>query len=51
MKQEQVKNMNQSPCRLNYEGFEEYDPTALGESSGKECFFSFVFMVCFSFSP
>ena len=35
--------------RMNYEGegFEEYDPTALGESSGKGCFFSFVFMMIF----
>jgi hypothetical protein len=31
----------------NYEGFEEYDPTSLGESSGKGCFFSFVFMMIF----
>ena len=44
MKQEQVQNMNQSPCRLNYEGFEEYDPTVFGGSSGKGCF---IFMILF----
>ena len=34
-------------CRLNYEGFEEYDPTVFGGSSGKGCFCSFIFMILF----
>lgn len=33
--------------RMNYEGFEEYDPTVMGESSGKGCFCSFIFMILF----
>lgn len=35
--------------RMNYEGFEEYDPTVLGESSGKGCFFTFMLMIGFFF--
>jgi hypothetical protein len=33
--------------RMNYEGFEEYDPTVLGESTGKGCFFMFILMIGF----
>lgn len=37
--------------RMNYEGegFEEYDPTALGESAGKGCVFTFMLMIGFFF--
>ena len=34
-------------CRMNYEGFEEYDPTVFGGSSGKGCFCIFIFMILF----